>query len=151
MNVIAPILTKPGGKSVRQTIFYPFQQVSRYGRGTVLEPRIICPEFPTNKYGSVPQLQAAPVHDEQNNSLNVFVLNCGEKPISTNFIIRGYKKTKPMEHEILAGDDLEAINSIENPDRVRLTNADALPEENGDSFQTVLPGYSWNMIRFSAG
>ena len=83
--------------------------------------------------------------------LNVFVLNCGEKPLTTELVFRGYKKTKPVEHEILTGDDLGAINSIENPDRVRMTPAAALPEEKGDAFQTVLPGYSWNMIRFSSG
>ena len=149
VNVIAPILTERGGKAVRQTIFYPFQQVSRYGRGTVLEHRIFCPEFHTNKYGGVPQLQVVPVLDHEKKSLNVFVLNCGESPISTELILRGYKKSNPTEHEILAGDDLGAINSIDNPNRVRLTNAEALPDARADSFQTVLPGYSWNRIRFS--
>jgi alpha-N-arabinofuranosidase len=149
VNVIAPILTAPGGGSVRQTIFYPFQQVSKHGRGTVLEPRVFCPEFQTNKYGGVPQLQVAPVLDQGKKSLNVFVLNCGEKPTPTDFIFRGYNKPKPVEHEVLAGDDLGAINSIENEDRVKPRNADALPEDHGDSFQTVLRGFSWNRIRFS--
>ena len=120
-----------------------------HGRGTVLEPRILCPALPTKKYGEVPVLQSVPVHNEEKNSLNLFILNCSRNPIATDFILRGYTKYKPVEHEILAGDDLEAINTFENPNRVQLTYASDLPEENGDSFQTVLPRLSWNMIRFS--
>lgn len=149
VNVIAPILTERGGKIVRQTIFYPFQQVSMHGRGTVLESRVLCPALPTKKYGEAPVLQSVPVYDEERNSLNLFILNCSGNPIATDFIFRGFTEYKPVEHEILAGEDLMAVNSFENPNQVQLTYASDLPEENGDSFQTVLPSLSWNMIRFS--
>ena len=33
VNVIAPIMTEPGGRSWKQTIFHPFAQASRYARG----------------------------------------------------------------------------------------------------------------------
>ncbi|MDR1704075.1 MAG: alpha-N-arabinofuranosidase, partial [Clostridiales bacterium] len=33
VNVIAPIFTEPGGSAVKQTIYYPFELASRYGRG----------------------------------------------------------------------------------------------------------------------
>ena len=36
VNAIAPIMTETGGPAWRQTIFYPFAQMSRYGRGKVL-------------------------------------------------------------------------------------------------------------------
>src|SRR5690606_34416682 len=36
VNVIAPIMTEPGGPAWRQTTFYPFADASRYGRGQVL-------------------------------------------------------------------------------------------------------------------
>ena len=32
MNAIAPIMTEPGGAAWRQTIFWPFAQMSRYGQ-----------------------------------------------------------------------------------------------------------------------
>ena len=121
-----------------------------HGRGIVLELRIVSPEFHTNKYGQVPVLQAALVDDWKNGSLNIFVLNCGEQPLTTELVFRGYKGRGPVEHEILAGDDLQAVNSIEDPSRVQSKPAGALPEEIGaNSFRTVLPGHSWNMIRFS--
>ena len=40
VNAIAPIMTEPGGPAWRQTIFYPFAQMSRFGRGQVLRARI---------------------------------------------------------------------------------------------------------------
>ena len=39
VNVIAPIMTEPGGPAWRQTTFYPFAQASAYGRGQVLRRR----------------------------------------------------------------------------------------------------------------
>ncbi|HEX3995858.1 MAG TPA: alpha-L-arabinofuranosidase C-terminal domain-containing protein, partial [Acetobacteraceae bacterium] len=36
VNVIAPIMTEDGGPAWRQTIFYPFAQMSHFGRGRVL-------------------------------------------------------------------------------------------------------------------
>ena len=35
-NVIAPIMTEPGGPAWRQTIFHPFAQAARWARGEVL-------------------------------------------------------------------------------------------------------------------
>ena len=37
VNVIAPILTEPGGPAWRQTIFHPFALTARHARGTVLQ------------------------------------------------------------------------------------------------------------------
>jgi alpha-N-arabinofuranosidase len=148
VNVIALILTEPGGRSVRQAIYYPFQHVSIYGRGTVREPRVLCPEFHTIKYGDVPQLQVAPVDDPERKSLNVFVLNCGENPLTTELVFRGYEKNKPVAHEIITGDDLNAVNSFEKPHQVDLSNAEILPEGQDGFFQTELPGNSLNRVQF---
>ena len=37
VNVIAPIMTEPGGPAWRQTIYWPFLFASKYGRGTALQ------------------------------------------------------------------------------------------------------------------
>jgi alpha-L-arabinofuranosidase len=36
VNIIAPIMTEPGGRAWKQTIFHPFALASKYGRGTAL-------------------------------------------------------------------------------------------------------------------
>src|SRR5215212_4262234 len=40
VNAIAPIMTETGGPAWRQTIFYPFAQMSRFGRGDVLRTQV---------------------------------------------------------------------------------------------------------------
>ena len=43
VNVIAPIMTETGGPAWRQTIFHPFAQVIRHGRGRVLRALVNSP------------------------------------------------------------------------------------------------------------
>ena len=45
VNVIAPIMTETGGPAWRQTIFHPFAQMSRLGRGQVLRARVECDTY----------------------------------------------------------------------------------------------------------
>ena len=40
VNAIAPIMTETGGPAWRQTIFYPFKDMSTLGRGTVLQTKV---------------------------------------------------------------------------------------------------------------
>ena len=50
VNVIAPIMTETGGPAWRQTIFYPFAQMSRFGRGRVLRARVDCETYAASYY-----------------------------------------------------------------------------------------------------
>ena len=43
VNAIAPIMTETGGPAWRQTIFYPFKDMSTLGRGTVLQTKVDSP------------------------------------------------------------------------------------------------------------
>src|SRR3984957_12391128 len=47
VNVIAPIMTETGGPAWRQTIFWPFADFSRFGRGDGLRTRITCDTYDT--------------------------------------------------------------------------------------------------------
>src|SRR5215467_839883 len=50
VNVIAPIMTETGGPAWRQTIFYPFAQMSRFGRGRVLRAKVDCETYAAAYY-----------------------------------------------------------------------------------------------------
>ena len=50
VNVIAPIITETGGPAWRQTIFHPFAQMSRFGRGRVLRARVDCETYAASYY-----------------------------------------------------------------------------------------------------
>ena len=50
VNVIAPIMTETGGPAWRQTIFYPFAQMSQFGRGRVLRTKVECETYAASYY-----------------------------------------------------------------------------------------------------
>ena len=50
VNVIAPIMTEPGGPAWRQTTFYPFSLTAKLAKGgTVLEPKLASGTYETDK------------------------------------------------------------------------------------------------------
>ena len=54
VNVIAPIMTEPGGPAWRQTTFFPFAMTSRLAQGQALEVELDAPTYPPRSYGEVP-------------------------------------------------------------------------------------------------
>lgn len=148
VNAIAPIYTQPGGAVIKQTIFYPFQQMSQYGRGNVLKPLITCPKYDSKVYGEVPVLQMAVVLNQEMDEISVFILNCDQEDIEISMDFRSFGFIKPIEHMVLYGEDLSASNSFEEPEKVKPKSA-GLPGYNATIFPVVLPKLSWNMLRFS--
>ena len=64
VNVIAPIMTEPGGAAWRQTIFYPYFFASVYGRGEALQLSVKSPGYDSQVADNVPYLDISGVHDE---------------------------------------------------------------------------------------
>lgn len=148
VNAIAPIYTKPGGSVIKQTTYYPFQQVSVYGRGQVLKPILNCPKYDSKVYGDVPLLQTAVVFNEERKEISIFVLNCAqEDDLEVNFDFRSFGPVRPLEHVVLNGSDLAAVNSFEEPEKVKPGVMEISKEESAQ-IQVVLRRLSWNMIRF---
>ena len=76
VNVIAPIMTEPGGGPVwRQGIFWPFFHASLYGRGTVLCQSVTSPEYNSMSFTDVPYLECAAVWHESSGELDIFAVN----------------------------------------------------------------------------
>lgn len=104
INAIAPIYTQPGGSVLKQSIFYPFQQVSIYGRGAVLKPIISCPKYESKVYGDVPLLQSAVVLNQETNEISIFVLNCDQnEDMEMDLDFRSFGSVAPLEHVVLDG------------------------------------------------
>src|SRR6185312_16554630 len=51
VNVIAPIMTEPGGPAWRQTTFFPFAVTKRLASGEVIRPVIQTPAYGTERHG----------------------------------------------------------------------------------------------------
>ncbi len=74
VNVIAPIMTAPGGEAWRQPTFYPFATTARLARGTALDVRVSSPSYSTKKHGEAPVVTAAATVDDDG-ALALFVTN----------------------------------------------------------------------------
>ena len=59
VNVIAPIMTEPGGDAWKQPTFHPFATTARLARGTALDLRVEAPTSRTAQHGDAPLVTAA--------------------------------------------------------------------------------------------
>src|ERR1700728_1613193 len=73
VNVIAPIMTEPGGAAWRQTIFYPYFFASVYGRGEALQLSVKSPGYDSQVADNAPTLDRPAAHDEAGTALTFFV------------------------------------------------------------------------------
>lgn len=148
VNALAPIHTAPNGGVLKHATYYPFQQVSRYGRGTVYRNMVVCGEVETDKYGNVPELATVTTFDESNNEMAFFVLNTNlEQDITLDLQIEEFGELQLIEQQVLTGEDLFAVNSFEAPQNVKPVSID-VTFKTDTQFQFVLPKTSWTMLRF---
>jgi alpha-L-arabinofuranosidase len=148
VNVIAPIFTEKGGRAIKQTIYYPFQHVSHYGRGNVLKTLIKCESVDTEKYGPAPVLQASATNNTETGEITVFILNCSQSdPVKLELDMRSFGTIKPVEHIILNEDDYNLKNTFNNPDAVIPRSQEIMPSEKSKA-EIELKPLSWNVIRF---
>ncbi|MFC7303769.1 alpha-N-arabinofuranosidase [Streptomyces monticola] len=148
VNVIAPIMTEPGGPAWRQTTFFPFAQASRHGRGQVLDVRVDAPTYETAKYGEVPLLHATAVRADDG-TVTVFAVNRDRSaPLPLEVTLSGLEVESVIEHSALADSDPEARNTLEEPERVTPHAATGTTLRDGVLHATLEP-MSWNMIRLA--
>ena len=147
VNVIAPIMTAPGGPAWKQTIYYPFQFASRFGRGTALALDVDCATYNADIAADVSYLDIAGVHDEDEGTLTFFAVNRhGEEPMTIDLALERFGKPKSVTHTLIKHDDLEAKNTKENPENVKPVRQEGA-SLSGDRVSVTVPPYSYSMIR----
>ncbi len=151
VNVIAPIMTEPGGPAWRQTIFHPFALTARHARGTVLQTPVTGPTLTTDRYGEVDQLHTVATWDETTGALTVFAVNrslsdAGDLELDLSRFPGDLSVT---EHLMLAEDDPSLTNTKDHPDRVRPRPGRSTVE--AGVLRSQLPPVSWHCIRLSGG
>ncbi|MGN1024122.1 MAG: alpha-N-arabinofuranosidase [Lachnospiraceae bacterium] len=145
VNVIAPIMTEENGPAWRQTIFYPFYLVSRYGRGTALQPVLSCGDHATSKHDHVSDVEAVSVYNGEKEQLAIFAVNRNtEEPVEFEADLRGFAGYHVADFQALEGDDMKAVNT-KDCEKVRpIRRTDATME--GDILRTVLKPASFVTI-----
>lgn len=142
LNVIAPITTDEDGHLLKQTIYYPFELLSKYGRGTVLASKV-AGDMQQTDYGETPIVAAATVYDKSKQEFHIFALNTDTKNDTTlDLNFDGFEDVVPKEQITFTGDNLEARNTFEEPEKVVPTKI----TPNEDVHALKLPKGSWNVI-----
>ncbi|WP_330291317.1 arabinosylfuranosidase ArfA [Streptomyces sp. NBC_00576] len=148
VNVIAPIMTEPGGPAWRQTTFFPFAQASKYGRGEVLDVRVDSPTYETKKYGETDLLHATAVRAEDG-TVTVFAVNRDRtQSLPLEVVLNGLELTSVVEHSTIADADPDARNTLDDPERVTPHQATGTTLQDG-RLTAVLEPLSWNVIRLA--
>ena len=162
VNVIAPIMTETGGPAWRQTIFHPFAQMSRLGRGKVLRTHVESDTYDASYYDprgaqelffpvpGVAYVKIAAVAQEGGRGVSLFLLNRDLKQdIEVSLDIRGFGRLAVAEAQELRHADLKAVNSKAEPNKV----APAALKDcaiDGAKLRVGLKPASWNVVHLTA-
>jgi alpha-L-arabinofuranosidase len=143
VNVIAPIMTEPGGATWRRTTFFPFAITSRLASGAALEVKLESDSYQTEKYGTV---DAVATHDADTGRTAIFVVDRSLDAATTVTIdVSHLGPVSIAETHTLADDDIYAKNTLDNQDRVGVRVNESARIENG-SLTIELPAVSWTAI-----
>jgi alpha-N-arabinofuranosidase len=153
VNVIAPIMTEPGGEAWKQPTFYPFAQAARTARGTALDLRVDAPTYSTKRHGDVPTVTAAATWDETDGALALFLTNRTSEPVdvtishlgSTITLASGLELTADREPAV-AGPEHAATVAAKH---VRVIDVPDVRVENGATVVTLAPE-SWTAFEGTA-
>jgi alpha-N-arabinofuranosidase len=153
VNVIAPIMSEPGGSAWRQTIFHPFAITSRLASGDVLRVLVDTPTVTTQMHGEVPALDAVATYDAAQDRGAVFLVNRSVSDehtvtIDVGGLVPDGSAPQVLEAFLVHEDDPYARNTLQDQDRVVPQSLKTTVEEDGDLTVTV-PPVSWAAIAFT--
>lgn len=137
VNVIAPLLTE-GDSLLIQSIFYPFEMMSRRRDGISLRTVVDGPSYEGKTNGRVPYIDASAILNGR--EISVFLSNrhaCEKATVTidvTDRTVRG-----PKNAEILTGPGPKAANSFESPDVIRARNYEGVTIKQGKAIAELPP------------
>ena len=148
VNVIAPIMTEPGGPAWRQTTFHPFATTSRLAQGEVLRPSIEAGTYANERFGDVPLVDAVATYDASAGRASVFLVNRSvSEPMRVEVALEGLGLARVAEVVSIHDEDPFAQNTREQPERV--TPRGDVPAELDPASATLsvtLPPLSWTAV-----
>ena len=146
INVIAPILTVPGGGVLKQTIYYPYLAGCRFARGTALAAEVKGDKEETI-YGDALAVYSAATYEEEKKELTVFLLNPDPKTVELAVNLYEFQGLKQTEHLAFGTGDLERGNTFADPEAVVMQRVEGEKAyEKGETL--LLEGYSFHVIRY---
>jgi len=142
VNVIAPIMTEPGGEAWRQPTFHPFATTARLARGEALDLRVEAPSFATERHGEVPLVTAAATVDDDG-ALALFLTNRGDQVVEVELAHAGAVVTLEQGRQMVA-DHEPAVAGAQHAAKVEEACWSAV-----DVARAVTPGGGSTTIRLA--
>lgn len=135
VNVIAPILTDKTGL-IKQTIFTPLADVSKYGYGETLLTHVKSDTYHVTEFGDVPYLDAVIVKNDVN-QYTVFAVNRHQtESLTLDIGVNAGEKLVNISHRNYTCDDPHLTNTKEQV--VPITMKEDLQEERYHHFRGTL-------------
>jgi len=148
VNVIAPIMTQPGGPAWKQTIFHPFALTARHAKGDVLKLAVRCGAVPTVKFGDVPAIDAVATRDAETGDVALFLVNRqvdGNEEVVVDLGALGGAKV--AEAVVLTNPDVTWAASA--ADSTSVAPKPLATVAQGGELRFKLPPVSWAMVRLA--
>jgi alpha-N-arabinofuranosidase len=146
VNVIAPIMTDPGGSAWKQTTFLPFALTSRLARGVSLELKLDSPTYESTLHGEVSVVDAVATHDAEAGETAVFLVNRSlDDSVEIVVDVSRLGSVSVVSAESLHDDDMHATNTAADPERVVLKPNDSAVLADGE-LRITLPPVSWTAV-----
>ncbi|MGM1029062.1 MAG: alpha-N-arabinofuranosidase [Actinomycetota bacterium] len=152
VNVIAPIMTEPGGIAWRQTTFFPFSITSRLAGGRAVAVPVDAGTVPSARFGDVARVNAVATIDDD--GVSVFLVNRSttdavDIDVDVAAAARAVgRELGIVESHLLHEDDMYAANTLDDPERVGVRPLDGARVAEG-VLHLQLPAVSWAAIRLS--
>ena len=147
VNVIAPIMTEPGGAAWRQTIYYPYYFASIFGRGTALNLAVKCPGYDADVADNVPYIDIAGTHDEDAGTVTFFAVNRhATDDLTAEVSLIGFGDLSVVDHQVMTHDSLLATNTLDNMNNVAPRKGSGAAVDGGVLTLKLKP-HSYTMIR----
>jgi alpha-N-arabinofuranosidase len=145
VNVIAPIMTEPGGPAWRQSIFYPMSAVATTARGDSLITRVSASKLDTEQYGDVPAVAAAATHNPATGEVAVFLTNRASSEAAVQLDI-AFGSWTARTARVVAADDKGPLLGAEAAANARLVDLDTVRTQERAT-TLILPPESWATLR----
>ncbi|WP_424449002.1 alpha-N-arabinofuranosidase [Microbacterium arborescens] len=152
VNVIAPIMTEPGGPAWRQTTFFPFSITSRLAGERAISVPVPSGTFESERFGTVANVNAVATIDGEGVSL--FVVNrstTDAEALSIDVAAVAASLGRELnvaESYLLHEEDRYAANTLADPERVGVRAVPDVACEDG-SLSLSLPPVSWAAVRLT--
>jgi alpha-N-arabinofuranosidase len=129
VNVIAPILTL-GDNMLLQSIFYPFEMMSKRRNGISLRVSVEGPSYASKAYGQTNYIDSSAILD--GDKISVFAANRNlESTMTVRVDVADLKIGRLLNAELTTGSGPKDANTFEEPNRIQSQNFESVSIKDG--------------------